>query len=173
MSGEKPPGEPSVIDYEAAVREGKEITTQIELGRDRLMRLGELADGVEKGYGEKRLDQFACDIGMAACTLMRCRSVYRAWHVEDAPKEAPAPKSYAVAQELQSHPRRFDLIKDKPNLTKREARKLVREHKAQVVTEDGWLRDHTKRWLAGACQHATQVIRDAAFVDSKVTPELR
>jgi Subunit ChlI of Mg-chelatase len=80
--------------------EGKKIVAQLNASRDRLMRLGELAAGVEKQYNEEKLKQFAKDIGIPFCTLARCRSVYRAWQG----KEAPAPKSYAVAQELQAHP---------------------------------------------------------------------
>src|SRR5437660_1417507 len=95
------------IDYDAAIAEGKQIVAQIEKSRERLMRLGELAHRVEKRYRGETLKRFAAEIGIAACTLERCRSVYRAWQSDS--KEAPAPKSFAVAQELQGHPDRFEL----------------------------------------------------------------
>src|SRR4051794_10928722 len=113
----------AAIDYETAIAEGKEIVSKIESSRDRLMRLGELADEVGRGYGEGRLKRFASEIGIAACTLARCRSVFRAW-----PKQAPAPKSYAVAQELQSHPNRLEIIGRNPDMTKREARQIRRRY---------------------------------------------
>src|SRR5205823_3838698 len=86
------------IDYDAAVTEGKKITQDTERG---WMRLGELADRIEPRYDNQTLKRFAADIGIAACTLERRRSVYRAW--AEAPKSAPAPISYTVAQELQTH----------------------------------------------------------------------
>jgi hypothetical protein len=108
-----PPKAESDTGYEKAVAEAKEILAKIESSRERLMRVGELAANVEKLYGEQSLKRFAADIGMPACTLARCRSVFRAW----AGKEAPAPVSFAVAQELQRHPDRFELVAENPNMT--------------------------------------------------------
>jgi hypothetical protein len=84
------------FDYDEAVAEAKQIIAEKDSSREWL-RLGELADKLEPRYGEQTLKRFAKDIGIAACTLERHRSVFRAW-----PKEAPAPKSYAVAQELRT-----------------------------------------------------------------------
>jgi hypothetical protein len=64
--------------------------------RHEQMRLGELADKLEPRYGDRTVAKFAAEIGIAACTLKRCLSVYRAWKGI----EAPAPLSYAVLQEL-------------------------------------------------------------------------
>jgi hypothetical protein len=72
-----PQPESTVSFYREAVAEGKEIIAGIEHQRDRLMRLGELADGVEAVYGKKKLNRFAEEIDIAACTLKRIRSVYR------------------------------------------------------------------------------------------------
>src|SRR5262249_34897845 len=56
------------INYDEAVTEAKQIIAQMDSSRWR-MRLGELADKVEKAYGEARLKRFAAEIGIAACTL--------------------------------------------------------------------------------------------------------
>lgn len=128
-NGAAVPPAPATIDYDAAVVEGKEIVEDIAAklasAQDRRMRLGELADAVEKAYGEGRLTKYAKDIGAALCTLKRSRSVYRAWAENEA---APPllPKSFAVAQDLQRHPRRFEIIKKDPDITTRKARTLRR-----------------------------------------------
>jgi hypothetical protein len=154
--------------YEAAVAEGKEIIAQIDSSRDKLLRLGELADEVERGYGERRLERFAKEIGIAACTLARCRSVFRAW-----PKEAPAPKSYAVAQELQAHPNRFDVIRQNPDMTKREARQIRRRHDRETRQASDHLREEMKRWFRNVVRRAGEAIRDASVADGEVSPDLR
>jgi hypothetical protein len=156
------------IDYETAVAEGKEIIAEIDSSRDRLMRLGELADEVGSGYGEGRLKRFAKEIGIAACTLARCRSVFRAW-----PKEAPAPKSYAVAQELQAHPNRLEIIRQNPDMTKRKAREIRRRHDRETRSAPDHIREEAKRWFRNVVQRAGEAIRDADFADSEVSPNLR
>jgi hypothetical protein len=157
-----------VIDYETAIAEGKEIVAEIESSRDRLMRLGELADAVGRGYGEGRLKRFAKEIGIAACKLARCRSVYRAW-----PKEAPAPKSYAVAQELQAHPDRLELIRRNPDMTKREARQIRRRRVRETRSASDHLREETKRWFRNVVRRAGEAVRDASVADAEVSPNLR
>jgi hypothetical protein len=170
----KPPA-PSLEDeeYKAAVEEGKRIAKQLvadlELAENRKMRLGELADGVTKEYGEGRLSRYAKDIGMASCTLDRCRSVFRAWR--DAPKQA-APPNFSVAQELQAHPDRFEIIERNPNLTVRDARSKMRQYKKAQLTVPDWLRTNTKRWFQDVIKHAGLVLRDAEVADSSISPEL-
>jgi hypothetical protein len=157
-----------MIDYEMAIVEGKKIVAQIESAKDRFMRLGELADAVGTHYGEGSLKSFAKEIGIAACTLARARSVFRAW-----PKEAPAPKSYAVAQELQAHPNRLEIIRRNPDLTKREARQLRRRRDRETRSASDHLREETKRWFRNAVRRADEAIRDAGVANSEVEPELR
>src|SRR6516225_10279736 len=110
------PRQRNTINYDAAVREGQQIVAKME--RVQWRRLCELADGIEPRYGEQTLARFAADIGVVPCTFERRMSVYQAW------KSAPGPESYppcfAVARELQSHPDRFAIIKNNPNITKRE-----------------------------------------------------
>jgi len=157
----------AVIDYETAVAEGKQIIAKIDSSRDKL-RLGELADQVGKGYGEGRLKRYAREIGIAACTLERCRSVFRAWG-----KEAPAPKSYAVAQELQAHPDRVEIIRRNPDLTKREARQINRRRDRETRLASDHLREENKRWFRNVVRRADEAVRDASVADSEVSPELR
>ncbi len=164
----------SESDYKAAVAQAKQILAEIDRG---WWQLGELADKVTKKYGEQRLKRFADDIGIGLCTLERRRSVYRAWSTN----EAPAPKSYAVAQELQAVEGRFELIKQNPNMTKREAREIkAAPEKSQSRTEQaganpaaGHRLEETKRWFRSVVEHSREALSDAAFVNGYVEPELR
>jgi hypothetical protein len=159
-------------DYKAAVSEGKDIVKRMDAD---WKRLGELADRVEKRYGESRLEQFARDIGAVACTLGRRRSTYRAW--ADAPNEAPAPESYAVAQALQAHPDRFEIVKNRPNITKREAVKIMRAYNKDAAAPKGgrdWLRDHTRRWFNGLLDLSNKIVREAGgAVSGSIEPPLK
>jgi hypothetical protein len=170
------------IDFNAAtIAQGRSITADIKSKqksiKDLRMQLGQLADQVAKDYGKRSLKRFAAEIGIAACTLARCRSVFRAWKA----KEAPAPKSYAVAQELQAHPNRAELVSKNPNMTKREAREHVRALRKEQPRDDaaGHRRENDKRWLRGLVQEARQLLNeskfldDAKFLENEVSPELQ
>ena len=80
------------IAYDLAVREGKEIVAKREADD---WRLGELADRVQPKYADRTLEKFAKAIGVAACTLERKRSVFRAWM----DISEPAPKSFHSASQ--------------------------------------------------------------------------
>jgi hypothetical protein len=170
---------PAVIPYEEAVSEGKEIINKIEASQDRKMRLGELADRIQPLYKDKTLAKFAKAIGIAPCTLARCRSVYRAWYGEDAAayeartgKKAPAPESYSVAQELQTLPDRFEIIEENPTITKYFARgkRLKRKQKQQSGGLDGetgeWrpgiddFERHAQRWWKTVLKLVTEIESD-------------
>jgi hypothetical protein len=171
-------------EYKAAVEEGKQVAEDFlaaeEQAENFKMRLGELADGVAKKYGDKRLDRYAKDIGMVACTLGRCRSVYRAWHGVDAAayeaqtgKKATPPISFSVAQDLQRHPDRFDIIKNDPDISSRAARRKVRQYKKEQNTASGFLLENTKKWFAAVCKRAGEQIRDADITDKDLSPQLQ
>jgi hypothetical protein len=157
------------VDYDAAVAEGRRIVADIE---GRRMRLGQLADQVATGYGDESLKRFAVEIGIKAVSLERCRSVFRAWKG----KKAPAPKSYSVAQELQAYPDRFELLKNNPDMSKREARKLRGERRED---DSGPQRKNAKRWFRDVVRRAVQVLADTKFsddtkfLDGDISPELR
>jgi len=115
------------IPYDQAVAEGKKILADAERGQ---WRLGELAHNVEKGYGERKLAKFAEAIGVAPCTLLRYRDVYRAWKDICAPgRKSISDIPYSVLRELAGHKEREKIIHKDPNITKREAREEVRKFK--------------------------------------------
>jgi hypothetical protein len=110
--------------YLAAVEKGKAMCgtmTGVQWA------LGDLAAEVAKGYGESRLEQFAIDINFpgAPCTLKRYRSVCFAW-----PKRGVRPRFYASAQILQTHPNRIVIVTENPNISKHEAREIMRRWRA-------------------------------------------
>jgi hypothetical protein len=178
----------NTINYDAAVREGKRIVAEMDEMEQshwrRLWRLCELADGIETQYGEQTLQRFAKDIGVVPCTFVRRMSVYQAW------KSAPGPESYppnfAVARELQSHPDRFEIIKNNPNITKREASELARQWREQEQAGDdadddvgvgaeqvalplraSTRRDNNERWVNTLIQFSNEAVSDADRVRDK------
>jgi hypothetical protein len=141
--------------YDAAVAEARQIIATAESGR---MRLGELAAQVETNYGESSLKAFAKDIGMALCTLQRSRSIWRAW----AEISATPPKLYSVAQELQAHPDRAQIITDNPNITVREARKKTQEWKEKQQQADPKIGlGRMKKLFNDLLRLASKSVRDA------------
>ena len=161
------------IPYDDAVSEGKEIVAKIGDAERGQLRLGELADNLEPKYKDRTLATYAKEIDVAKCTLDRYRTVYRAW----AGKLAPGPNSvsYAVLRELSTHPEREQIIRENPNLTKREAHDLMRkqvyaaEEKRKQDQEDDWLK-HSRKWFKDFVALANEAIR-AAGVVAECTPE--
>jgi hypothetical protein len=166
---------PDTIPYDKAVREGKEIILEIEAAERGQLRLGELADKLEKKYGDRSLAKFAAEIGVAKCTLDRYQTVYRAWKGKLAP--GPISLSYAVLRELATHPEREQIISKNSNLTKREALDMMRElkgaakekQKQEQEDEDDWLK-HNRRWFRELYAHAEEAYR-AADVALNCPPE--
>jgi hypothetical protein len=116
---------PADIGYDDIVRKGKAIVASLS---EKQWDLGDLAAQVEKAYGENRLEQFAVDINFpgAPCTLSRYRSVCVAF-----PKTGGRPLFFGSAQKLQTHPDRHQIVRDNPQITKREAIELMREWRAK------------------------------------------
>jgi hypothetical protein len=146
------PAPTDTIPYDHAVREGQEIVLEIEAAERGQLRLGELADRLEPKYGNRTLAKFAAEIGVRSkCTLDRYRTVYRAWAGKLAP--GPISSSYAVLRELAKHPKREQIIRENPNLTKREAHNKMRDHKRasgekqKQDREDEWLKHNTPEQL--------------------------
>jgi hypothetical protein len=174
-NGQHPAPETDTIPYDDAVREGKGIIAQIADAERGQLRLGELADKLEPKYGDRTLAKFAAEIDVAKCTLDRYRTVYRAYASEG--KLAPGPKSasYAVLRELATHPDREHILRADPNLTKREARKLIRDHKnvagkkQKQDQESDWLK-HSRKWFKDLVTLANEVHR-ATDVVNGCTPE--
>ena len=90
--------------------------------------LGDLADKVEKVYGENRLKQFAEDINYRGnvCTLERCRDVCRAF-----PKTGADP-GFSLRLNCSQHiPVAFEIVERNPDISKAEARELMRQWRAE------------------------------------------
>jgi hypothetical protein len=159
--------------YDEAVLEGQEILKQIDAAERGQLRLGELADKLQTIYGDRTLSKFAVDLGVAKCTLDRYRTVYRAWEGKLAPGPISVP--YSVLRELATHPDRERIIRDDPQITKREAHDKMRKlkgtakEKQQQDQEDEWLRDK-RRWFSDLVAVANEASRVAGVVD-ECTPE--
>lgn len=166
------------INYDAAVREAKEILAQIAGAESGQRRLGELADQLKTYYNDRTLAKFAKEIGVAKCTLDRYRSVYRAWKGKLAPG---ANISYAVLRELATHPEREEIIREKSDLTKREAQDLMREQKesknkngknknsGNKEKEEDWIK-HCRAWFKDLVALANDATRTADVLN-QCTPE--
>jgi hypothetical protein len=159
------------IKFDVAVREGKQIVARIDGDQ---LRLGELAERLEPIYGERTLQRFAQQIGVAACTLKRRRSVFRAWI------GAPAPQSYSVAQELAAHPDRAEIVRANPNITKLEARDKMKELRIGSAHTDASCCDRQRsgrnqnsaKWFRDAVKLANEAIRTARIADGEIEPDL-
>jgi hypothetical protein len=158
--------------YDAAVAEAKQILQNITTAESGRMRLGELAAQVETDYGEETLKKFAKEIDMALCTLLRSRSVYRAWAEIKA-----TPPNFSVAQELQKLPDRAQIIKNNPNISTREARKkrlqYDKQEKRREQSAPGWQLKEYKKWFKGVVEHANTMESDAQIVDDPLDPARR
>jgi hypothetical protein len=166
------------IPYGEAVAKGKAIIAKLDGEQRRLqMRLGELADKVETKYRERTIAKFAKAIGVAPCTLLRHRSVYRAW--DGMGIWAPGPVSYAVLRELQDHPKREAIVKENPKISKREAQRLrfayegkqQREGKRRKGKFGDCKNEEKKRWLRRVHILANDILRTTAGV--VVTHDMR
>jgi hypothetical protein len=133
----------ATLDFDAAVAEAKAIFARMDASSD-AMRIGELAAGVEKSWGENKLKEFAKKSGIPTATVARYRSVYRAW----AGNQGPAPVLFAVAQRLQAHPDRFAIARENPNMTKAQACAKMREfHRdEEFIDPIGHKRARLEKW---------------------------
>jgi hypothetical protein len=122
------PAPPDQIPYEEAVRQGKEIMANIS---GKQWELGDLAATVTKDYGQNRLEQFAQDINFHGeySTLERYRDVCKAW-----PKSRGRPRFFASAQILATHEGRWEIVERNPDISKSEARELMRKRYAEQGT---------------------------------------
>jgi hypothetical protein len=152
--------QPDLTYYNEAVAEAKQ---HIEAKKYHEMKVGELADGVESKYDEQTLQRFAKDIGYSLASLSKWRSMYRAYKNTIQEIQETSPKITAgVLQACQGLPEpvRNKLLKEKPNLTVREARTYARDYRigqgipepaqepAQVIEVRRWCDPFTKHALA-------------------------
>jgi phosphomannomutase len=100
---------------------GKRLAKQYSTNHDAL---GELANRIEKKYGDGTLEEFAEAIGIAYSTLKNCRHVHRKW------KNSPVkPKTFSVAKALASYKDKDEYIATHPSATEKEARTYVRAYR--------------------------------------------
>jgi hypothetical protein len=129
----QPPLAPE-ISWEDAVAEGKRLVAEgkrlVVMADKNDWRLTALAHQVVKKYGENKLSKFASEIGISHCAVKRRRTTYRNW--EEILKGDPGllfSLSYSVARALETHPDRERLIKANPQMTKREAVRLMKAYR--------------------------------------------
>jgi hypothetical protein len=130
---EVPATAPSNADeaqYLAAVERCKAVSAAMS---DKQWVLGDEAANVAKVYGENRLEQFAVDINFSGsvCTLGRYRSVCLAF-----PKTGGRPRFFASAQILQGHPDRIQIVTKNRDVSKHEAREIMRQWRAEHADTD-------------------------------------
>jgi len=158
---EAKPADAGFIPFDDVVAELQQLNAQEEKNH---WRQAELAYRVQPLYGDGTLAKLAKKNGnIAECTLRRRRNVYEAWFIKI---RAAPPESFAVAQELQAHPDRANIIKRKPDITTREARQEMRDYneKDKPKEPDSRLKQYEK-WFKDAVNHANTVKTDAEIVD--------
>jgi hypothetical protein len=159
------------IPFEDGVREGNEI---LERERQGSLRLGEIADKLERKYADRTLAKFARAIGLAPCTVERHLSVYRAWKG----KPARGPVLYGVLRALQDHPDRASIIEENPKLTQKEAQKMMCAHKEGFSTDatgktngkTDWDK-HNRQMVKTVYRLARDACRAAHIIGERLTPE--
>jgi hypothetical protein len=173
-----PADDTDTIDFNAAVVEGKQILKQIELAERGQLRLGEIVAKLEKKYGDRTVAKYAEALGIATCTLHRHKAVYQAWEGKVAP--GPLSPSYTVLRELKTLPDREEILREKPNMTKREAAaikrksKLAEQEKEQEkdkAKDDVWLKKFNDGFK-GACNRQAEAGRWAEGVFELSNTEL-
>jgi hypothetical protein len=163
------------IEFQAACVEGKAILGKIEEAERGQLRLGELAHKVvHPTYGDRTMAKFAEALGISKCTLDRYRTVYRAYAGILAPGAKIEIPPYTVLRELAPHQNCAQIIKDKPNLTKREAQAIMRKHrgteeekqkeeKQKQTQEEEWFK-HKRKWFRDLYNKAEEASRAAEAV---------
>jgi hypothetical protein len=163
---QKPKPKSTEIKYdEKAVAEGKLLVKALQSNE---MKLGELADRLQPRYGDKTLARFAKEIGLPVATLNRCRSVYRAWKGI----EEPAPNNFGVKQALQGHPLRAEIVKNNPNLTRREARTFMQDYKKAHGQDEDWEVIESRRWWAQREQDALVLVKNGRPAQKHLDPAI-
>jgi hypothetical protein len=170
------------INFDDAVEQGKKIRADILAKIDEVERghwlLGDLADKVETRYDDRTLAKLAQKIEISSSCLKRYRDVYRAWKDISAPARQLG--SYSVRKEIATHPDKEQIIRDNPNMTKREAQGLMRRYRrakeakeAEVkvtAQEAEWLR-HDKKLFKDLVTLANDATRAAEFAYECTTDE--
>jgi hypothetical protein len=126
-------------EYKAIVARCKAICASIS---GKQWELGDEADTATQKWGETSLEQLAADINFdgAPCTLGRCRDVCRAW-----PKNRARARFFSSAKILATHPDRWGIVERNPDISKSEARELMRKLRAERRAEQAGATTQTEQ----------------------------
>jgi hypothetical protein len=117
-------------EYEALVKKAIDALAQ-KSGAQWI--IAECAAKIEKKYGESTLERFANEINLDYSTIRYYRITFQAW--QDIPQNVGWP-TFWTAKELNRHPDRFQIISEKPDITKLEARQIMVEYDHRREQED-------------------------------------
>jgi len=158
-----------IIPFAKGLAEGKKILAEIEDVRERgHFRLGEIADKIETKYGDRTHAKLAEGWNIAPSCFKRYLSVYRAWKGKNIGAPGAPIVPYSVLRELAGLEDREQIIRDNPNMTRREAERLRREFNgtdssssAQQTEPQGSFLKHKRRYLKDICNRQEEVRRKA------------
>ena len=159
-----------IIPFAKGLAEGKKILAEIEDVRERgHFRLGEIADKIETKYGDRTHAKLAEGWNIAPLCFKRYLSVYRAWKGKNIGAPGAPIVPYSVLRELAGLEDREQIIRDNPNMTRREAEQLRREFNGtgtssssaqQTEPQDSFLK-HKRRYLKDICNRQEELRRKA------------
>jgi hypothetical protein len=112
---------------ETDVKQGRALVEKISTSQ---LELGELADKVEKNYGDDTLGEFAHAIGIEYDTLKGYRYVWRKWK-----ESAVKPRNFSLAKALASYKDKDSYIQEWPNASEKKAREDVKKAKAEAKSQ--------------------------------------
>jgi len=135
----------ATVEYEDAVIQGKAIVARLE--RD-WWSLCALAARTKAKYGQQTTKRFFADIGFPAGAhrlnvYHAWRPIFDSWNGTSDP--GPNSVSFTVLRELQAHPDRAELLKDKPTMTKEDAQRHKRTAAKQAQADSDWRRDNIEK----------------------------
>jgi hypothetical protein len=125
------------IPYDEAVERGRNLVLVM---KDSLFELGRITDRLEPKYGDSTLQRFAEEIGIDYGTLKSYRTTHKAWK-----DKSVRPKSFSVAKALNPHPRKAEIIQEKPDISVNDAVKEVETWKQERRAEKKKSATHAPR----------------------------
>jgi hypothetical protein len=160
------------VPWDEAVAEGKKLVADYkateEQQHQRQMRLGELADTVERKYKDETFTNFAKEVGCVACTLERHRDVWRAWKGAPGRVLEVVKSKYAVARELATLPlpKRYEVVEANPSITKAKAVEVMRDFRRDEVVANpiAHRRSEKKKWWDAILKLANNAVRQSSEI---------
>lgn len=147
--------------YEGLVEEGRKETEQQE---NHNWKLGELSVLVLK-HTNQTLEQYAEDIEQNVSTLKDCHATVVNW------QQKVGRPTFAIARALNPHPDRYKIVAEKPSMTRKEAREIMRELRENV--------EHKEKIEAlllvirhGCASAISMAPCDCRDLENEITPEV-